>query len=260
METTDDAVYYPKPSTPFPNVLLDEIMPTLRDTEWRLLCVIVRATLGWQDGNPHRRKRRDWLTQRQMMKRTGRNTAALSKALDALVRRALVEVTDADGRPLLSGEERRRSRTRLYYRLNPRLLLPASAQSELPTSQSEVRKANTTKETDIQKTPKGGADVVTFLNEYRDRWRRRCPTGEPPQMNWARDGRIAKQLLAAYPLSRLVELLDLYFDMPDPWIRRRGPSLTGFRIRLGALMMGEAKGDVSRSGGWVAASNARRCL
>jgi len=28
-------------TTPFPNYLLNEVMPTLKDTEWRLLCVIV---------------------------------------------------------------------------------------------------------------------------------------------------------------------------------------------------------------------------
>ena len=27
--------------TPFPNKLIDEVMPTLRDTEWRVLCVIL---------------------------------------------------------------------------------------------------------------------------------------------------------------------------------------------------------------------------
>ena len=42
--------------TAFPNVLLDQVMPSLRDTEWRLLCVIVRQTVGWnRDGKPKAR-------------------------------------------------------------------------------------------------------------------------------------------------------------------------------------------------------------
>lgn len=33
---------------PFPRVLVDEVMPDLTDTEWRVLTVIVRQTIGWQ--------------------------------------------------------------------------------------------------------------------------------------------------------------------------------------------------------------------
>jgi len=55
---------------PFPSALLDEWLPRLKDTEWRLLCVVVRQTLGWKNGKG--RKRRDWMSQSQLMKRTGR--------------------------------------------------------------------------------------------------------------------------------------------------------------------------------------------
>jgi len=84
-------------TTPFPNFLLDHVMPTLKDTEWRLLCVIVRQTLGWQQqgGGPH--KEWEWLTHRQLKARTGRASEALCKALDALVRKGLVEVWDEHG-------------------------------------------------------------------------------------------------------------------------------------------------------------------
>ncbi len=63
-------------TTPFPNHLLDNAMPRLRDTEWRLLCVLVRQTLGWQNKSEGGRKQRDWLTQAQLKKRTGRDSAA----------------------------------------------------------------------------------------------------------------------------------------------------------------------------------------
>ena len=56
----DDA--FPARSTPFPSHLLDDAMPLLSDTEWRVLCVVVRQTLGWEDGQGGR-KREDWLTQ-----------------------------------------------------------------------------------------------------------------------------------------------------------------------------------------------------
>lgn len=58
-------------TTPVPVALIDRVMPTLRDTELRVLLVVVRQTLGWQVGkDPYLRKERDWLTQSQLMRRT----------------------------------------------------------------------------------------------------------------------------------------------------------------------------------------------
>src|SRR5688572_27745316 len=73
-------------TTPFPNILLDEALPLLKDTEWRLLCVIVRQTLGRYDRETQARKQRDWLTREQLKARTGRDSEALTKAIDTLVK------------------------------------------------------------------------------------------------------------------------------------------------------------------------------
>lgn len=100
---------------PFPTALFDEQMPKLKDTEWRLLCVIVRQTLGWQSGKG--RKVRDWMSQKQLMARTGRNSAALSAALDSLIRQNLIQCQDVKGNPLHDAKQRRRHRGRLYFSL-----------------------------------------------------------------------------------------------------------------------------------------------
>lgn len=102
-------------TTPFPNPLLDHAMKFLGDTEWRVLCVVVRQTLGWQ-------KREDWLSHSQLKARTGREGAAVSRAVECLVHRGLIVVTDSHGRLLQSASERRRSRSRLTYALHPLLL------------------------------------------------------------------------------------------------------------------------------------------
>ena len=104
------------PFTALPNVLLDEVMPTLKDTEWRVLCVITRQTLGWATTGK-RRKKRDWLTQKQLMARTGRNSAALSAAIDVLVRRCLIEACDERGEILLTASQRRGHQGRIYFGL-----------------------------------------------------------------------------------------------------------------------------------------------
>ncbi len=133
--------------TSVPNDLLDRVMPTLRDTELRVLLVVVRQTLGWQDGpDPSRRKERDWLTQSQLMRRTGRASEAVSAAVDGLVRAGLIEVQDKWGRPLVTPAERRRFLGRLYFRLQSVL-----GENGLCLPESEHAKPNTTKETETQK-------------------------------------------------------------------------------------------------------------
>lgn len=144
-------------TTPVPNALLDRVMPTLRDTELRVLLVVVRQTRGWQDGpNMSQRKERDWLTQNQLMGRTGRGSGAVAHAVEALVQTGLIEVQDRAGMPLRTSSERRRHLGRLYYRLGP-----ASGHVEAKAAKSPVlrsmrksipksahAKSHTTKETE----------------------------------------------------------------------------------------------------------------
>ena len=116
-------------------------MPCLRDTELRVLLVVVRQTLGWRNGpDPALRKERDWLTQSQLMRRTGRASGAVARAVDALVRAGLIEVSDRTGAPLGTPAERRRHLGRLYYRLSM-----AAGPGKI-TPESEHAKAHTTKE------------------------------------------------------------------------------------------------------------------
>ena len=139
---------------PVPTWLVDEVMPRLRDTELRVLLVVVRQTLGWQEGpDPMHRKERDWLTQSQLMRRTGRASEAVSRAVDALIRAGLIEVLDQAGGTLVTPAERRRHLGRLYYRLSPQSS-PATdggqgsvlPKCEAGVPKSENAKANTTKE------------------------------------------------------------------------------------------------------------------
>jgi hypothetical protein len=98
----------------FPNIFLDLYMPRLTDTEWRVLCVVVRQTLGW---DRDKRRKRDWLSHGQMKRRTGRQSAAISGAIARLCEQGLLVVTDRGGNRLSLATERRRSQTKLYYHL-----------------------------------------------------------------------------------------------------------------------------------------------
>jgi hypothetical protein len=148
-------------STPFPNILLDTFMPLLTDTEWRVLCVVVRQTLGWRAANPDEdsssgrsatkthpnqvRKRSDWISQRQLMKRTGRASEAVSKAIEGLVRKHLLDIRAETGEDMSSPQARRRNCGKLWYQL-PEYLLGDNSEHK-PYSPFRVRKSNTTKVT-----------------------------------------------------------------------------------------------------------------
>lgn len=100
---------------PLPLFVVDEIMPGLRDTEWRILVVVLRQTLT--NGSD----KAAWLSHSELCARTGRASEAVSGAIDALVRARLLEVVNEWGVLRGSGSERRRERGRLYYRIGIRL-------------------------------------------------------------------------------------------------------------------------------------------
>lgn len=139
----------PVPFVPLPTRLIDELMPALSDTEWRVVCVVARATVGWRISGGH--KPRDWLTQSQLKRRTGRASAAVSKAVDRLVRRGLLEVTDLSGLPLRTPAARRRSRSRLYYALSTSEGTGPGLCGQSAYSIGEHRKAKTTDRNSINR-------------------------------------------------------------------------------------------------------------
>jgi hypothetical protein len=248
------------PNSPFPNVLLDRWMPRLKDTEWRLLCVVVRQTLGWQ-GVDGTRKQQDWLTHSQLRAKTGRSSEAVSHALDSLVKQGLLEVRDEVGLLMDTPAKRRKHLGRLFLALGSACLLSptlndkgdSTVRSESRTTmrESEIRKPKTTKETEYKKIPLGtcayppqsenvsSSDVVRFLQAYRDLFRRRSVRGEAPPLSWNKEGVIARRLLAQYGYDRLRELLERFFLSDDPWVRQRGYALACFPALLPHILMSD---------------------
>lgn len=107
---------------PVPNVVLDHLMPTLRDTELRVLLVVIRQTLGWQEQNGdmrtgNQRKWRDYISHSQLCRKTGRASAAVSAAVDSLIRQNLIVVEDVAGRQLYTPEDRRRHLGQQFFRM-----------------------------------------------------------------------------------------------------------------------------------------------
>ena len=285
----------PARSTPFPSRLIDDVMPLLSDTEWRLLCVIARQTLGWEDGQGGR-KREDWLTQSQLKARTGRASEAVSRAIEGLVQKGLIQVCSEAGEILATPQARRRCPGRLLFRLAPQAMnTPQEAQkaqgkslcsesehghseNEQGYSVSELRKANTTKETKDKSTPIGvqreqrnggekavdksvpekmgkaansapdrpASDVRRFLLAYQEQFSCHSARGEPPPIHWGRDGKLVKGLLAQYGYERLLELLARFFVSEDTWVRKRGFALACFPTLLPTLLMAEGRAKAAQ--------------
>ena len=106
---------------PVPTQLVDTHMPRLKDTELRVLLVVLRQTWGWKAdrteiSSGRQTKHRDWLSHSQLCRRTGRGSDAVSGAVASLTASGLIIVENAGGRPLPTPEERRRCLSRLYFR------------------------------------------------------------------------------------------------------------------------------------------------
>lgn len=159
-------------TTPFPDWLLDRLMPRLRDVEWRLICVLVRQTLGWQagDGNP---KQSDWLSHSQLRRRTGRSSSAISPAIDFLCRNRLVEIDDGLGRLLPTAFERRKHRGRLYFRLNMERLKHKQKRLKLKKRiQNSAITINTlTKEAVVRDRKRNAKGRIHKLERTRQEWK-----------------------------------------------------------------------------------------
>lgn len=121
---------YPARSTPMPNALLDTWMPRLSDTELRVLLVVTRQTLGFQasanSAGIAARRARDWITHSQLKQKTGWESAAVSRAIDGLVKEGLLQVCTQAGAPLPTPQERRRYPGKLFFSLNPSALVEAA--------------------------------------------------------------------------------------------------------------------------------------
>jgi len=77
------------PWTKVPNHLIDRLMPTLKDTELRILLVLVRSTSGW-----NREGSSVPLTYRALVSRTGRHTEAIAGALRSLRDKRLIHTPE----------------------------------------------------------------------------------------------------------------------------------------------------------------------
>lgn len=122
-------------TTPYPNALLEATL-AMPETQARIINLIVRMTLGWASGGPRRRRASIRLTLAEIMERIDRSSSApISQALDALVRKGVLEIQTRDGQMLSTPELRRRYHRPLYFRI-ARTYVESAQRSERPVDKA----------------------------------------------------------------------------------------------------------------------------
>ena len=99
-------------TTPVPNILFDSLMSDLSSSAVRVYLKIIRNTFGWRDenGNP---KKRDWISHSQFSK-VGLSNRSVTNALDELIEKNLITLTDYSGNDLTTPKQRKQAQ-RIFY-------------------------------------------------------------------------------------------------------------------------------------------------
>lgn len=150
-----------KKTTQTPNTLFDEILKTLSNSELKVLLTIIRKTIGMVDSrDSSKRLERAWISQKLFMLCTNLSGRAVSTAIDSLVTRKLIIVTDAK-KNILSSKSSRRGVSKLYYSSNSLLDTPQEKKASELTSHNPVKKGHTIKLTYI----KPSCDISSQTNK-----------------------------------------------------------------------------------------------
>ena len=85
-------------TTQTPNIIFNGLMKEMSDTELRVVLIVTRATLGWiMDRERGMRKEEDWISHYQLKQKTGRESGAISKAIDRCIQKGWIEARDSMG-------------------------------------------------------------------------------------------------------------------------------------------------------------------
>lgn len=100
--------------TQTPNILFDQLLKELSNSELKILLVIIRQTNGWIDKKTGNRKEKDRITYSQFILKAGLSRRIISGAIKSLSQMKLIEITDSSGN-ILNNASERKGKYRIYY-------------------------------------------------------------------------------------------------------------------------------------------------
>ncbi|MBK8954979.1 MAG: replication protein [Saprospiraceae bacterium] len=139
-----------KCSTQVPNILFDEYLPKLTESELKILLIIIRQTSGWIDRYTGKRKTRDRISQSQFSLKTGLSVRTISETLKTLSQRGLINITGQNHESLNYSLDRR-GKTKLFYSIQDMQPMTSTNANEVPKDMQNVA-YNKTKYTKENKT------------------------------------------------------------------------------------------------------------
>lgn len=132
-------------STQVPNYIIDEIMPTLNGSTFKILLVIIRQTLGWiEDKKTGKRKEKDWISYTKLQEKTGLHRESISMGLKELEEKDLIEIFNSKAELVSHGENTGKPK---FYRLKTMSENPIGGKKLVGKSNQTGRKIEHTKET-----------------------------------------------------------------------------------------------------------------
>lgn len=135
-------------TTQVPNMVFDEWMPQLKDTELRVLLIVIRQTLGWlEEGDgTGKRKTQDWISIYQLHKKTGKSERSITRALQTLVDDiGIVQTVSEEGKLLDTPDKRSGVGKKIFFRLNLRKPQPGLFPTPAEMSGVKRQKRNQTR-------------------------------------------------------------------------------------------------------------------
>jgi len=109
-------------TTPVPNTVFDTHLKELKLAELKVLLIIIRQTLGWEDKKTSsERKELDWISSGQFAVKTGCSKRAINDAIQILIDKNLINVISQNG-DLLDTPEMRRGQQKLFFRLSSAII------------------------------------------------------------------------------------------------------------------------------------------
>jgi len=157
--------YYYK-TTQTPNSLFDIHLKTLLSSELKVLLVIIRKTIGIADvNNKGNRLERAWISQKLFHICTNLSGRAISTAINSLIQKDLIIVTNQSGQ-FLKNKNARRGASRLYYSSNS--LLERKDNKNIAsdiTCNNPVNKVHTIKQTITKQSCENSSQGITKLTD-----------------------------------------------------------------------------------------------
>ena len=146
---------YYKRTTQVPNEVMDVLMKQLPSSKFRDLLLVIRRTYGiLQKGSKHKRVQRAWISQKLFSICCNISGRAVSTAIENLVQKKLIDVSDFHGN-LLNTKIKRRGKPRLYFtsrlRLEPSSFKKKKKACEL-TSTKPMNTVHMIKPTEIKQS------------------------------------------------------------------------------------------------------------